>query len=110
MLEVSNLTVSYDRAMIVNDISLHVDRGELVGLIGPNGAGKSTILRTITGLVMWEKGIKRGTSAGNITMEGSIRFENDPIDKVPAHQIAAKGLIRVRSAAGPFGRCRCWRI
>ena len=102
MLEVSNLTVSYDRAMIVNDISLHVDQGELVGLIGPNGAGKSTILRTITGLVMWEKGIKRGTSAGNITMEGSIRFENDPIDKVPAHQIAAKGLILCPERRRPF--------
>ena len=102
MLEVTNLTVSYDRAMIVNDISLHVDQGELVGLIGPNGAGKSTILRAITGLVMWEKGIKCGTSAGNITLEGAIRFENESIDKVPAHKIAAKGLILCPERRRPF--------
>ena len=102
MLEVSNLTVCYDRAMIVNDISLHVNQGELVGLIGPNGAGKSTILRAITGLVMWEKGIKRGTAGGNITIEGAIRFENNPIDKVPAHQIAARGLILCPERRRPF--------
>jgi branched-chain amino acid transport system ATP-binding protein len=102
MLEVSHLTVSYDRAMILNDISLHVGQGELVGLIGPNGAGKSTILKAITGLVMWEKGIKRGTSAGNITLEGTIRFENEAIDKVPAHKIAAKGLILCPERRRPF--------
>jgi len=102
MLEVSNLTVCYDRAMIVNDISLHVDQGELVGLIGPNGAGKSTILRAINGLVLWEKGIKRGTTGGNITMEGSIRFENHPIEQVPAHQIAARGLILCPERRRPF--------
>jgi len=102
MLEVNNLTVCYDRAMIVNDISLHVNQGELVSLIGPNGAGKSTILRAITGLVMWEKGIKRGTSGGNITLEGAIRFENDPIEKVPAHKIAAKGLILCPERRRPF--------
>jgi len=102
MLEVSNLTVRYDRAMIVNDISLHVDKGEMVGLIGPNGAGKSTILRAITGLVLWEKGIKRGTSAGNITLQGTIRFENVPIEQVPAHKIAAKGLILCPERRRPF--------
>ena len=75
MLQVSNLTVCYDRAMIINDISMHVNEGELVSLIGPNGAGKSTLLRAITGLVLWEKGINRGTSAGNITLEGTCAFK-----------------------------------
>jgi len=102
MLEVSNLTVCYDRAMIINDISMHVDQGELVGLIGPNGAGKSTLLRAITGLVLWEKEIKRGTSAGNITMEGTVRFENASIEHVPAYQIAAKGLILCPERRRPF--------
>jgi ABC-type multidrug transport system ATPase subunit len=42
--------------MIINDISMGVDTGELVSLVGPNGAGKSTLLRAVTGLVVWEKG------------------------------------------------------
>ena len=54
LLEVSNLKVCYDKAMIINDISMHVDDGELVSLVGPNGAGKSTLLKAITGLVIWE--------------------------------------------------------
>ena len=46
LLEVKNLTVSYDTAMILNDVSMSVDSGELVSLVGPNGAGKSTFNRT----------------------------------------------------------------
>ena len=102
MLEVSNLTVCYDRAMILNDISMHVNQGEMVGLIGPNGAGKSTLLRTITGLVLWEKGIKRGTSAGNIAVEGTVRFEDASIERLPAHRIARKGLILCPERRRPF--------
>ena len=68
LLEVSNLTVCFDKAMIINDLSLHVRDGELVSLVGPNGAGKSTLLRALTGLVIWEKRIKRGTRAGDITL------------------------------------------
>ena len=90
MLEVSNLTVCYDRAMIINDISLHVNEGELVGLVGPNGAGKSTLMRAITGLVLWEKGIQRGTTAGDITMDGTVVFKMS-IERVPAHEIARQG-------------------
>lgn len=102
MLQVSNLTLCYDRAMILNDISMHVKQGELVSLIGPNGAGKSTLLRAITGLVLWEKGIKRGTSAGNITLEGGVRFDDISIESMPAHDIAKKGLILCPERRRPF--------
>ncbi len=59
LLEVANLTVRYDKAVLLNDLSLAVERGELVSLVGPNGAGKSTLLRAITGLVAWEREITR---------------------------------------------------
>jgi len=85
LLDVSNLTVSYDKAMILNDINLHVDRREMVGLVGPNGAGKSTLLRALTGLVRWEKSIHRGGSEEDIRQDGRILFEGKPIDRVPAH-------------------------
>ena len=102
LLNVSNLTVCYDKAMIINDIGLHVDKGELVSLVGPNGAGKSTLLRAITGLVIWEKGIHRGTAEGDITLQGEVVFDNEHLEKVPAHEIAQRGLIHCPERRRPF--------
>ena len=102
LLKVSNLTVCFDKAMISNDLTMHVDAGELVSLVGPNGAGKSTLLRSITGLVLWEKKIKRGTSEGDISMEGQVSFEGKPIERTPAHEIARRGLIHCPERRRPF--------
>jgi branched-chain amino acid transport system ATP-binding protein len=51
LLEIKNLTVSYGAITALTDVSLHIDRGEIVTLIGANGAGKTTLLRTISGLL-----------------------------------------------------------
>lgn len=56
MLEVKNLSVSYDAIEAVKDISFTVNAGEIVSLIGANGAGKTTTLHTITGLVPAKSG------------------------------------------------------
>jgi branched-chain amino acid transport system ATP-binding protein len=101
-LEVSHLTVCYDKAMLVNDLSMGVDRGELVSLVGPNGAGKSTLLRTITGLVSWEKRIKRRSARGEITIKGEVSFGGERIDRIPAHAIVKKGLIHCPERRRPF--------
>ena len=50
-LELAGLEVRYGAVAAVRDVSLSVEKGEIVGLIGPNGAGKSTTLHAITGLV-----------------------------------------------------------
>ena len=102
LLDVSNLTVCYDKAMIINDLSMRVKKGELVSLVGPNGAGKSTLLRAITGLVIWEKNIHRGTTEGDITLEGKVAFEGQSIERVPAHEITKKGLIHCPERRRPF--------
>ncbi len=102
LLEVSNLTVCYDKAMVINDISFYVKEGELISLVGPNGAGKSTLLRAITGLVIWEKSIKRGTRGGDITLTGTVVFEGERIERVPAHEITKKGLIHCPERRRPF--------
>jgi len=102
LLEVKNLTVSYDTAMILNNISMNVDNGELVSLVGPNGAGKSTFIRTITGLVRWERETLKGTRYGDIRIEGEITFNDEHIDKLPAHDIVKKGLIHCPERRRPF--------
>ena len=55
-LELAGLEVRYGAVAAVRDVSLRVERGEIVGLIGPNGAGKSTTLHAVTGLVPAHKG------------------------------------------------------
>ncbi|MBW6464342.1 MAG: ABC transporter ATP-binding protein [Dethiobacteria bacterium] len=102
LLEVKNLTVSYDTAMILNDVSVSVDKGELVSLVGPNGAGKSTFIRTITGLVRWERETLKGTRYGDITIEGTVRFNGEYIEKLPAHDIVNKGLSHCPERRRPF--------
>jgi branched-chain amino acid transport system ATP-binding protein len=51
LLQVTNLSVSYGAIQALHDVSLQIDRGEIVTLIGSNGAGKTTLLRTISGLL-----------------------------------------------------------
>lgn len=102
LLEVKNLTVSYDTAMILNDVSMSVDSGELVSLVGPNGAGKSTFIRTITGLVRWERETLKGTRYGDITIEGTVSFNGEYIEKLPAHDIVKRGLIHCPERRRPF--------
>jgi branched-chain amino acid transport system ATP-binding protein len=55
LLEVKNVSVKYDTATILDEASLKVEQGELVGLVGPNGAGKTTLLRAIAGLINWDR-------------------------------------------------------
>lgn len=104
LLELRDVTVCYDTAMILNEASLGVDTGELVGIVGPNGAGKTTLLRTIAGLINWERETTKGMrkELANITLQGSITFAGERIDKLPAHQIVRKGLILCPERGRPF--------
>ena len=56
MLEAQNLAKSYKGRSVVKDVSLKIDRGEIVGLLGPNGAGKTTCFYMIVGLVRADNG------------------------------------------------------
>ena len=57
LLEVKNLHKSYQKFKAVDDISFHVNKGDIYGFLGPNGAGKSTTLRMILGLIKPDSGI-----------------------------------------------------
>jgi len=102
LLEVANVSVWYDKAMLINNVSMGVDTGELVSLVGPNGAGKSTLLRTITGLVAWEKELTKRSTHGEIKLEGAITFDGERIEQIPAHEIVKRGLILSPERRRPF--------
>ena len=102
MLEVKNVTVKYDTAMVLDDASLNVKQGELVGLVGPNGAGKTTLLRAIAGLIKWQREVTRGTRNADITFEGTVEFEGERIDRLSAHEIARRGLGLCPERGRPF--------
>jgi branched-chain amino acid transport system ATP-binding protein len=101
LLEVKDLAVRYDKAAILNGVSLHVSEGELVGLVGPNGAGKSTLLRAISGLVRFEERMKRG-GEGEIVLEGEVWFAGERIDGLAAHQVRMRGLVHCPERRRPF--------
>ena len=56
LLEIRHLEKSFGSFKAVNDISLHVNKGDIYGFLGPNGAGKSTTLRMVLGLIKPNKG------------------------------------------------------
>ena len=78
MLEVKNVDAGYGSTVILQDISLHVEPGEVVTIVGANGAGKTTLLRTISGLVK--------------PRTGAITFEGKDITRLEAHDTVDRGI------------------
>jgi len=98
MLKVNNLTVQYDGAMALNDVSINVEKGEFVSVVGPNGAGKSTLLKTISGILgQFQRG-----RAERAKVSGTILFEEERIDKLGPSNIVKKGIIHCPERRRPF--------
>lgn len=81
LLTVNSLTVRYGKAVAIDDVSLDMPEGAIVGLMGANGAGKTTLLRALSGLI---------TPSG-----GEIRFNGARIDGLSPAAIVARGLIHI---------------
>ena len=64
LIELRNITKSYGRVYAVGGVSMHVDRGEVVGLLGDNGAGKSTLIKMLSGAIR--------PSSGEILVRGKL--------------------------------------
>lgn len=90
MLEVENVHTYYGQIHALKDVSLTVDKGEIVTLIGANGAGKSTLLKTTSGLLR--------------PRQGSIRLNGEDLTHYPPHEIVAKGVVQVPEGRRVFGR------
>lgn len=72
MIEIQHLNKSYGKVKAIQDISLNMEKGQLLSLIGPNGSGKTTLIKCILGLVTPEKG-KIMVQGHNINLDVSYR-------------------------------------
>jgi branched-chain amino acid transport system ATP-binding protein len=96
MMSVKNLTVFYENAIAVNEISLEVHPGEIIGVIGPNSAGKTTLANTISGLILDTK-LKEDRRGGTrISLFGDITFKGESITGVWPDERVKKGLVLCR--------------
>jgi branched-chain amino acid transport system ATP-binding protein len=89
MLKVTEIEVRYSGVPVIHDVSLEVNRGELVSVVGSNGAGKSTLLKTIAGSLHPSK--------------GSIRFEDREISRLSTPDIVRLGITYIPEARLIFG-------
>ena len=81
MLRLEGLYGGYADVNVLEDVSLTVERGEIVALLGANGAGKTTTLRTVSGL--------------HRARRGTVVFEEEAVQHWPSHRIVAAGLVQV---------------
>jgi len=77
-LKAEKLIKTYSKRTVVNEVSLHVRQGEIVGLLGPNGAGKTTTFYMITGMIRPNR--------------GNIFLDNDDITNYPMYKRARMGI------------------
>jgi branched-chain amino acid transport system ATP-binding protein len=89
MLEVEGIHSYYGHIHALKDVSISVEKGEIVTIIGANGAGKSTMLKTTSGLLKPRRGM--------------IRLEGEEITRLKPHEIVVKGVVQVPEGRRIFG-------
>ncbi|YCK84146.1 ABC transporter ATP-binding protein [Arthrobacter sp. D3-18] len=89
LLEVRQVSRRFGGFVAVDNVTLNVDAGEILGIAGPNGAGKSTLFNLISGVPFGPT-------------DGGILFDGIRIDKLPAHRIARLGMRRTFQAEQLF--------
>ncbi len=94
MLQVQGLSKSFGKRKVVDEVSLYVERGEVVGLLGPNGAGKTTTFYMITGIVKPD--------------EGSIELDGEVITNMPMYMRARRGLGYLPQEPSVFRKLTVW--
>ena len=87
-LETVEIAKSYRGRRVVNDVSLTVERGEIVGLLGPNGAGKTTSFYMVVGLISPDS--------------GKVLLDGEDVTSVPMYQRANKGVSYLPQEASVF--------
>jgi branched-chain amino acid transport system ATP-binding protein len=93
ILDVASLVVFYENAIAINDLTMTVDRGEVVGVIGANSAGKTTLLHTISGILLDIRRRQEMVGGERITVLGRIAFRGEDLDGVRASDRAKRGIV-----------------
>lgn len=93
LLQASNLRKSYNGRAVVQDVSFHVDPGEIVGLLGRNGAGKTTSFRMTIGMIDADG--------------GTVAFDGRDVTDMPMYQRARLGMGYLSQEPSAFQRLTC---
>ncbi len=89
MLQVTDVVAGYGRGVVLDEISLSVDEGEILGVLGRNGMGKSTLIRVLAGLLK--------------VKSGHLHVGDVDLTRAPAHARTKHGIAVVPQGRGVFG-------
>jgi branched-chain amino acid transport system ATP-binding protein len=88
--------VFFENALALNDFSMNINQGEIVGVIGSNSAGKTTLMNTISGLIIDMKIKEQRKGGERITTYGEIIFQGEDITETQPFERVKKGLVLSR--------------
>ena len=88
VLRLDGLTRRFGGVVAVDNVSLSILKGDIIGLVGPNGAGKTTLVNLVTGFLP--------------KSSGQVVFEDQDISSLPPHRIARSGVARTFQVVQPF--------
>ena len=93
ILEIKNLMLFYENALAINNVSLTVSEGLIVGVFGSNSAGKSSMMYCISGIILDVAKKEKMKGGERITLAGEIKFRGEDILRIEPSERAKKGII-----------------
>lgn len=96
MLKLKNLMIFFENALAVNDFSMEVNQGEIIGIIGSNSAGKTTLMNTISGLLIERQIQEKRRRGERITIHGEIFFQDEDITFMEPSKRVKRGIVLSR--------------
>lgn len=96
MLKVDNLMVFFENALALNEFSMTIKKGEIIGIIGSNSAGKTTLMNYISGLIIEKQLREKRRKGERITLYGEIFFQEENITHMKPAKRVKRGIVLAR--------------